>query len=161
MKHALKLFTLLSLSSILFIPSPVSAVNSGDNAASSALSATPPPAVEEFNYPGADQIFAERGIRLLKGDGKIALADCATEGPVIRVKSVTLRDSCFRVVGASGWLTMEIPRVFAIQGGSHNVTARITTDGKTEAVDISPGEYTPVGEGESKDPATLVELHAS
>ncbi|WP_334270995.1 hypothetical protein [Saccharopolyspora indica] len=136
-------------------------MSSEDNAASSALPVNPPPAVEEYDYPGADQIFADRGIRLLKGDGGIVLADCAAEGPVIRVKSITLRDSCFRVVGASGWLTMEIPRVFAIQGGSHNVAARITSNGKTEAVDISPGEYTPVGEGESSDPATLVELHAS
>src|SRR5262249_5888829 len=35
----------------------------------------PPAAVEDYGYPGADHVFAEKGIRLKRGDGHILLAD--------------------------------------------------------------------------------------
>ncbi|MEU6645317.1 hypothetical protein ABZ863_22560 [Saccharomonospora sp. NPDC046836] len=122
---------------------------------------TPPPIVEEFHYPGGEQIFSERGIRLIKGDGHIMLTDCDTGADVIKVESVTVGTSCYAVTGERGWLTMEIPRVYLLRGDGHNVAARITVDGQTEAVDLAPGQHTPVGESQGSDPATLIELHAS
>ncbi|MGO4463813.1 hypothetical protein AB4039_42145, partial [Streptomyces sp. M-16] len=35
-------------------------------------------AIEDFGYPNADKILAERGITLKRGDGHIVLADCAS-----------------------------------------------------------------------------------
>ncbi|MBA8823462.1 hypothetical protein FHX42_000791 [Saccharopolyspora lacisalsi] len=125
---------------------------------------SPPPAVEDHSYPGADRIEAETGIRLIEGDGHIVKVDCAKETPLIKVDSSTLGSSCYEVLGESGWLTMEIPKVYALEGDDHNLNAYVTTNGKTQAVDVGPGEYTPVGEGQQppdNDPATLVELQAS
>lgn len=137
------------------------AISSTSDQAVAADSVTPAPIVEEFDYPGAEQIFAERGIRLIKGDGHIMLTSCDTDTDVIKVESVTVGTSCYEVTGERGWLTMEIPRVYLLQGDGHNVAARITVAGQTEAVDLAPGEHTPVGESSGSDPATLIELHAS
>jgi hypothetical protein len=41
-----------------------------------ALADNPQPPIEEnYDYPGAEKIFQERGIRLRKGDGHILLVD--------------------------------------------------------------------------------------
>lgn len=126
--------------------------------------ASPPPAVEDHSYPGAERIEAETGIKLIGGDGHIVKVDCGKETPLITVSSATRGDSCYEVLGDGGWLKMEIPRVYALQGDDHNVAAYVTVNGKTLAVDVGPGEYTPVGEGHqppNDDPAALVELQAS
>ncbi|WP_157606513.1 hypothetical protein [Saccharomonospora cyanea] len=125
------------------------------------ISETPPPAVEDYYYPGADQIFSDRGIRLIQGDGNIVLVDCTTDVDVIRVDSVTVGSSCYQVIGERGWLTMEIPRVYLVQADDHNVAGRITVDDEVQAIDLAPGEHTPVGESDDGNPATLIELHAS
>ncbi|PRW63011.1 hypothetical protein CEP50_12540 [Actinopolyspora mortivallis] len=129
-----------------------------------ATNSTPPPIVEDYSYPGADAIEAETGIKLIEGDGNIIKTGCDTDTPVIKVESVDVATSCYEVIGESGWLTMEIPRVYAIHGDDHSVDASLTVNGETENVQISPGEYTPVGEGQQppdNDPAALVELRVS
>ncbi|RKT87326.1 hypothetical protein SAMN05421805_1334 [Saccharopolyspora antimicrobica] len=164
MKHWVKFIALFSLTSAIATSAGSASALNSEEADANNTEPAPAPAVEEYNYPGADQIFAERGIRLIKGDGHIVLADCKSSDPMIKVESVTLPTSCFRVIGAQGWLTVEIPRVYLIRGGEHNVSARITVNGKTEAVDIPPGGHKPVGEGSAPpgdSPATLVELQAS
>jgi hypothetical protein len=115
--------------------------------------------VEDFNYPGADDIFAARGIRLKRGDGHIMLADCGTAG-AIQVKSrVTNGDTCFRAIGTSGYLTMEIPSVFLIFGGDHNTKATLTPPGgASKTYDVPAGLWKPVGESDTGTAATLMEI---
>ncbi|SFD91909.1 hypothetical protein SAMN04487819_10599 [Actinopolyspora alba] len=136
----------------------------GDGAAGVAAEGAPPPIVEDYSYPGAAAIEAETGIKLIEGDGDIVKTSCDTTESVITVDSVELGSSCYEVIGSQGWLKMEIPRVYAIQGDDHTVNASLTVNGSTEQVELSPGEYNPVGEGQQppdNDPATLVELRVS
>lgn len=163
MKFTPKLFGLFSMAALLTASAgAASAVNSEDKLTNDVAAEAPPPAVEQYNYPGADQIFTERSIRLLRGDGNIVLVDCGAEKTVIKVEAVEVGISCYEVLGETGWLTLEIPRVYTIEGDEHNVVAHLTSNGKTQVVDIDPGEHTSVGEGQADgDPSTLVKLHAS
>ncbi|MFB7473055.1 hypothetical protein [Kitasatospora sp. NPDC056184] len=122
---------------------------------------TPPPAVEDFNYPGADQILASKGILLKRGDGHIALIDCpANTADLIVVEARYLKRFCFQTTGPSGFLTMELDRVYSITGNQTDATARLTVDGTESSVKIRKGGSTSVGE--PSDPQhrdhTLVEL---
>ena len=115
--------------------------------------------VEDFNYPGADDILASRGIKLKRGDGHITLTDCGTAG-AIQVKSrVTNGDTCFRAIGTRGYLTLEIPSVFLIYGGDHHTTATLTPPGGTsKTYDVPAQLWKPVGESDTGTPATLMEI---
>ncbi|MEV6358651.1 hypothetical protein AB0M40_38945, partial [Streptomyces hydrogenans] len=47
--------------------------------------AAPGYAVENYDYPNADKILAEKNIVLKRGDGHIVLADCAGETGLLEV----------------------------------------------------------------------------
>ncbi|GAB3280292.1 hypothetical protein GCM10027563_09000 [Parasphingorhabdus pacifica] len=67
MKHPAKLVGLFLLTPIVAASTGTATALSSENSSSiAAVPDTPPPAVEEYNYPGADQIFAEREIRYSK-----------------------------------------------------------------------------------------------
>ncbi|MCX5331912.1 hypothetical protein [Streptomyces sp. NBC_00140] len=123
----------------------------------------PPVAVEDFVYPGADEIYAERGIRLTTGDGNILLADCGPAG-LIEVWAREFEDRfCFSVKGPAGRLAMELPAVYGIKSNGYTIEADMTVDGTETSYDIDPNSW--AGVGEADDPAerehTLVELRAT
>ncbi|MGW3998957.1 hypothetical protein [Amycolatopsis sp. NPDC004772] len=124
----------------------------------------PPPIVEEYDYPGADAIYAQYHIRLLKGDGHILFTDCTASGPLVKVWSRIAERSyfCFRITGESGYLTMDVPDVFAITGDAHELKATVVIKGTATPTDVVKNTYTPVGEG--ADPQNgftpLVELRS-
>ncbi|MET9260632.1 hypothetical protein [Amycolatopsis sp. NPDC004079] len=123
-----------------------------------ARSDTPENLVEDFNYPGADSILASRGIVLRRGDGRIMLADCGAAG-LIQLKSRDKGDVCFRATGKDGFLTMEIPSVFLIYGGDHNLAATLTPDaGPSKTYDVPANLWKSVGETDTGTPAKLVEI---
>jgi len=75
---------------------------------------------------------------------------------------------CFRVTSRSGWLSLEVPAVYAIDGrkagAGSKVTAEVTTDdGEHTTVDVSPTQTTPVGVGADPEnkPTTLLELRVT
>lgn len=123
----------------------------------------PPVAVEEFNYPDADKILAEKGIKLLKGDGHLLLADCDSSANQIQVWTRQTAEGmyCFRATGASGYLTLEVADVFAIQTSDRPVSADLTAEGKTETVDVPKDNFKGVGEGVGGAPTVLVELRVT
>ncbi|WP_380283993.1 hypothetical protein [Kitasatospora purpeofusca] len=91
---------------------------------------TPPPAVEDFAYPDSDKIFAERGFRLISGDGHIVLVDCPTPGSAEKVLMLDTRGLgkvCFRITGNTASLKMEVPSVYGITTPDYAVTARMVT----------------------------------
>lgn len=122
-------------------------------------------AVEDFDYPGADKILAERGITLKRGDGHIVLADCASEGELVQVKAMpnVLDTVCFRVTGDSGWLSLEMPSVFSVKGNDYNTQVSMTTDGDQRTWDVDKNLWTSVGESADDQGReyTLVEIRAS
>ncbi|MEU7191061.1 LamG-like jellyroll fold domain-containing protein, partial [Streptomyces sp. NPDC045369] len=121
--------------------------------------------VEDFAYPDRDKLLAEKGLKLVSGDGNITLADCKTDGSLVRINSRTSGDVCFAVSGATGYLSMEIERAYLAKADDGDVVATVRTDdprtngSKVEKVDLEPGKWKSVGEGlDPKLSATLLEL---
>ncbi|MER7666800.1 hypothetical protein [Streptomyces sp. NPDC096193] len=105
-------------------------------------------AIEDFNYPQADKILAEKNIVLKRGDGHITLVDCASGTGFIEVKARERNDEsiCFKVVGNSGWLTLEIPSVHLIKGNDYATNVDMTVGAEEKTFNISKNAWTGVGE---------------
>jgi hypothetical protein len=117
--------------------------------------------IGDMRYPNADKLFAEQNVRLLSGDGRILIADCANppSGDIglieVYTSDLTVNGGgrvCFKVSGEVGVLTMEIPDVFEIRGDGkrrgtgHNVTATIKPDdGTQQIVEVDPDGSIQVG----------------
>ncbi|MEU1780739.1 hypothetical protein ABZ545_14775 [Streptomyces abikoensis] len=153
----------------------VAAVCTAVNAASAAPApagadeATPPSAVETFEYPNAAKILKDRGIILRKGDGHIVLADCNVSRDIV-VNSTALDNVdrgryCFKVTGTgkSGYLALEIPKVVTIGAGDYAVEAKVTADSQTTKVEVPKNDMASVGQGSSRPggAAVLVELRVT
>lgn len=129
--------------------------------------------VEDFAYPGADQIH---DVKLISGDGHIVYADCATT-PVDGIgvlKVYTSRDLggtvCFKILADRGLLNLELPQVFEIRGdgqnseSGHEVTATVVPDGEPAVtVEVDPNGSTQVGKGvnENDPDTTLLKLEVT
>ncbi|MFF4751133.1 hypothetical protein ACWD5R_23815 [Streptomyces sp. NPDC002514] len=119
----------------------------------SAAAETPPYAVEDYNYPGADRILQTEGIQLKRGDGHVLLVDC--DSTTDQIKVYTVKDDtvgrkgnyCFRATASTGFLTLELPRVFALETGAHPISADLTANGETTTVTVAEGGFESVGEG--------------
>ncbi|MFI7103779.1 hypothetical protein ACIBK8_31065 [Streptomyces sp. NPDC050161] len=130
--------------------------------------ATPPPAVEDFAYPDADRILKESGLKLIKGDGHILLADCdaSPDFDVMAEKANhTPVNHCFKVTGKTGYLSLEIPKINSIwENAGHAARATVSTEGKTKTVTLKKNDITPLGEGDLSTggkEATLLELRVT
>jgi hypothetical protein len=119
---------------------------------------------EDYDYPQAEKILEERGIRLGKGDGHIVLVDCATGAGLVEVWSRSKGQFCFRIVGTVGSLSLDLPEVYLIKGGGHHIIqATVTVGGQVKTVPVRANTWTSVGEGADAEsgPATLLEFRAS
>ncbi|MFZ3474898.1 hypothetical protein ACODT3_01540 [Streptomyces sp. 4.24] len=103
-------------------------------------------AIEDFGYPHADRILAERGITLKRGDGHILLADCGSAADQLEVWSRANDKICFRATGTTGYLALEIPAVFAIKGNSYSTHVDMVTGDEEKTYDVNKNAWTPVGE---------------
>jgi hypothetical protein len=123
--------------------------------------------VEDYKYPGAGQIFAQRGIRLIKGDGHLMLVACGQSG-LIEVRSADAPNDtdsdpghyCFKATAPFGDLSLNIPNAYQVKGDDHSVTATITVNNQTSTVPIDKNVWTGIGLGSGPDPATLLRLTA-
>ncbi|MER5403071.1 hypothetical protein [Streptomyces sp. NPDC002599] len=120
-------------------------------------------AIEDFNYPQADKILAERNIVLKRGDGHITLADCASGTGLLQVWAREKDMVCFKVVGNSGWLTLEMPSVYGIRGNDYTTDVDMTVGDEETSFAVGKNQWTAVGE--SADPEgrehMLVEIRSS
>ncbi|MFI7360922.1 hypothetical protein ACIBO4_02035 [Streptomyces sp. NPDC050149] len=118
-------------------------------------------AVEDFNYPQADKILAEKNVVLKRGDGHITFADCVPgTGQLELLARYNTARICFNVVGDEGWLALEIPAVFSFKGNDYSTTIGMTVGTEEKTFDIIKNTFTPVGESvddESRD-HMLVEI---
>jgi hypothetical protein len=139
---------------------------------------SPSSIVEDYSYPGAADILAQKHIKLISGDGHIILADCATPTvDNVNVLQVWASDDlgngakyCFQVLAARGLLTMDVPGVYEIHGdgvtgtgAGHQVTADVKpVGGDTTSVAVDPDGSTQVGLGANPNnpPTTLLKLTA-
>lgn len=127
-----------------------------------------PSIVEDFSYPGADKILADRGIKLTSGDGHLLLVDCTNVASLIEVHASNVGDHgndpghyCFKVIGPSGDLKLQLTDAYQVKGDSHTVQATVSVDGKTNTVDVAKNGWTGIGVGAGTDTATLLELKAT
>ncbi|MBD0422139.1 hypothetical protein H0H10_23785 [Streptomyces sp. TRM S81-3] len=136
----------------------------GDGPAVAVADEAPGYAVEDFNYPQADKILQERGIVLKRGDGHITLADCAGGTGLLQIMARRQEDPiCFKTVGDSGWLTLEIPAVYVIRGNDYNTQVDMTVGEEEKSFDIDKNTWTAVGESadEQGREHLLVEIRTS
>ncbi|MEV0575853.1 hypothetical protein [Streptomyces sp. NPDC050392] len=104
-------------------------------------------AVEDYDYPQADKILAEKNIVLKRGDGHITLADCvAGTGQLELLARHNGARICFKVVGNEGWLSLEIPAVYSFKGNDYSTTVDMTVGDEEKSFDIIKNTFTPVGE---------------
>ncbi|MFF5956816.1 hypothetical protein [Streptomyces luteogriseus] len=120
-------------------------------------------AVEDFNHPQADKILEERNVILKRGDGHITLADCSSGPGLLEVSGRENDRICFKVVGDSGWLTMEIPAVYAVRGNDYTTEVDMTVGTEKKSFDIDKNAWTSVGEGNDEQGRrhVLVEIRTS
>ncbi|EWM18451.1 hypothetical protein [Kutzneria sp. 744] len=125
--------------------------------------------VEDYTYPGADAILANRGIKLISGDGHLVMVDCVNVTGLIEVHAFNAGDHsadpghyCFQVLGSSGELKLELTDAYQVKGDNHTVQATISVNGQSSTVPVGKGTWTGIGVGTGgSDPATLLELKAS
>ncbi|WKK25163.1 hypothetical protein QZH56_05975 [Streptomyces olivoreticuli] len=132
---------------------------------------TPPSAVETFDYPNAAKILKEQGIALRKGDGHILLADCKVSRDIQIMTSMDHPGQserglyCFKVTGTgrTGYLTLEIPKVYNIMTGDVAVRAGLTAEGQTQTVTVPKNDAKGVGTAGTPPtaPTVLVELRVT
>ncbi|MFJ9447187.1 trypsin-like serine protease [Kitasatospora sp. NPDC101235] len=129
-----------------------------------AVDTAPPSAVEGFAYPDAAKVLADQHITLKTGDGHITLAECASAVGLIHLfsRQVEQEEVCFKVTGPTGYLALEIPKVYLIRGTEHAIKATVSTDGNATTIDIPKNDWRAVGEaGSSRNATTLLELTAT
>ncbi|MFI2490422.1 hypothetical protein ACH47X_26160 [Promicromonospora kroppenstedtii] len=143
---------------------PAGAVQPAAVPAEVAADELPPFAVEDFDYPGADQILEEQGFLLKRGDGHIVLADCTGDNLLeVGVRGLSSPYVCFRVTGDEGYLTLELPRAYSVSTNDY-ATTEITTNeaGVTNEYEFGPNElFRGIGEGAGGAEAMLLEIRVS
>ncbi|MFF4211059.1 hypothetical protein ACFYZE_17240 [Streptomyces sp. NPDC001796] len=137
--------------------------NSGTHAAAPVAGEAPGYAVENFDYPQADKILAEKHIVLKRGDGHITLADCVSGTGQLEVWARNKDKICFQVTGNSGWLTLEIPSVYGIKGNDYATQVDMTTGTEQKSFDVGKNAWTAVGESADDQGRAfmLVEIRSS
>ncbi len=124
----------------------------------------PPVVVEDFSYPDAARIKTEQGITLKRGDGSITLTTCdsaATNQIQVWTRESTDGRFCFRSTASTGWLTLEVPEVYALATEARAVRAELSAEGKSQTVNVAKGEFKGVGEGVGGTPTVLLELRVT
>ncbi|MFH8349592.1 hypothetical protein [Streptomyces sp. NPDC018045] len=129
--------------------------------------------VETFDYSNVAKILKEQGIALRKADGHILLANCLDpNGQDIQVStSISYPGQpvrgryCFKVTGTgkTGYLTLEIPKVYNIMTGDVAIQASLTADKKAESVNVGKNAIHGFGAGATPPgtPPVLVELRVT
>ncbi|MER8073416.1 hypothetical protein ABTZ59_34745 [Streptomyces sp. NPDC094034] len=134
------------------------------DATSTVADGAPGYAVEDFNYPNADKILAEQNIVLKRGDGHITLVDCASGTGFIEVLGRRHASKvCFKVVGNSGWLTLEIPAVYSMRGNDYTTQVDMTVGAEERSFDLEKNTWTAVGESDDEQSRQhmLVEIRSA
>ncbi len=157
---------------VALIGVPLAFASEGASVASvsPARAEAPQSTVEDFAYPGAADILATKGIELKKGDGRVLLVDCDPNADQIVVRTVAdaevgrASNYCFRATAKTGYLTLELPRVFMIElmASEHPISADVTANNQTTTVDVAAGGWANVGEGQIGGPrSVLVEIRVT
>ncbi|MGW5943538.1 hypothetical protein [Streptomyces celluloflavus] len=143
------------------MPALASETESSD---SSTTANQPPSAVEDFGYPNAERTLQEKKIKLIRGDGHLLLAECGNSSQRIKIWTRD-GDFCFQANAKTAFVTMEVPKVFALETASRPISADLTAGAQKETVNVTKegrqDGYQSVGEGSKGAETTLVELRVT
>ncbi|MDT0611523.1 hypothetical protein [Streptomyces lancefieldiae] len=120
-------------------------------------------AVEDFQHPNADRILEEKGITLHRGDGHIFFAECDGSPEQIQVwtRKSAAGTYCFQTTSTTGFLSLEVPEVYALQTTDTAVHAELSADGRTQEIDLAKNDFQGVGEGTGGASTVLLELRVT
>ncbi|RPF21973.1 hypothetical protein [Myceligenerans xiligouense] len=122
----------------------------------------PPFAVETFDYPGAEEILAEQGFLLQRGDGHIVLAECGSEENLLRLLARSREDVCFRTTGTEGFLSLELDSVYGVRtNDADNTHLEMTAEGDQVEYDIPAETWEGVGEAVDGREHVLLEIRVT
>ncbi|MEU3430491.1 ricin-type beta-trefoil lectin domain protein [Streptomyces gardneri] len=134
-------------------------------AADPAANAGAPFTVEDGAYPNSDQVLAETGAKLIRGDGGITYTSCA--GPYqikVWARDLKLPDErmCFAAPRGAGNLTVNIPGAYRIQTYERSVNAGISINNEQKTLDVPVNTGKSFGEaGAEQSEAVLLELRVT
>lgn len=127
--------------------------------------------VEDYAYPRVDQILAEHGLKVFKGDGHILFVTSRTfeEGqcPTGQIQVEKSLDEepygvnyCFETRGTKGYLSLEVPATFGVRGGDKPIVATAQLPDRKEDFPVPANEHVAIdpGQGTELPKAILVEL---
>ncbi|MER8105876.1 hypothetical protein [Kitasatospora sp. NPDC094016] len=121
-----------------------------------------PPAVENFGYPGASGISK---VKLLRGDGSVMLTDCAAKPSQIqlwtRAPGNTDNKLCLTATSPTGFLTLQLPDVFAVQTSDRSLRVDLTAADTSQSLDVPKNGFKGLGEGLSQATTTMVQLRVT
>jgi hypothetical protein len=146
-----------TIATLLGAPAMANAVRGETEAAD-----VPPFAVETFDYPQSEEILAEQGFLLKRGDGHVVLAECGSEENLLTFLARGRDDVCFRTTGTEGFLSLELDSVYGVRtNDSDNTHLEMTADGDQVEYDIPADTWEGVGEAVDGDEHVLVEIRVT
>lgn len=154
-----------------FVMGAVVALNSGGALAASGNDEVQSSLVEDYAYPGADELFAEHGLQVFRGDGHIEFVERGSlDGPCAAgLIQVDVADGdgfryCFRTSGSRGFLELKVPHTFMLRAGSVAVDATAQVPGETgeapveQTYAVAPNRSKYIAPSDDERAAILVEL---
>ncbi|SEE59245.1 trypsin-like serine protease [Streptomyces sp. TLI_105] len=119
-------------------------------------------AVEDFSYPDAAAIQAEKAITLKRGDGNLMLQACdGTQDMTVNTRS-GLKDYCFDVKTKPAYLSLELPSAYGIWTEAYPVKTTIEADGTKTVIDAPANDFTGYGEAtQDRIKSSLIELRVT
>ncbi|MFE9137537.1 trypsin-like serine protease [Streptomyces sp. NPDC007355] len=130
-----------------------------------AANAGAPFIVEDGSYPDSDQVFAETGARLIRGDGGITYTSCS--GPYqikVWARGIKLDEErmCFAAPRGTGFLTVNIPGAYRIQTYERSVKASISVKDEQKTLDFAANTGKGFGEaGADQAEAVLLDMRVT
>lgn len=123
-----------------------------------------PYAIEDFTYPDAENIEAETGAILKRGDGHIVMTACDGTEDILIESRVGQKQFCFGVTAKPAYLTLELPQAYGIWTSADPVKNTIREDdGTTTVINAPANDFTGYGEAGTTDgkPTMLIELRVT
>jgi hypothetical protein len=119
-------------------------------------------AVEDFSYPDAATILAEKAITLKRGDGNLTLQACdGTQDMTVNTRS-GLKDYCFDVKTKPAYLSLELPSAYGIWTEAYPVKTTIEANGTKTVIDAPANDFTGYGEATAERiKSSLIELRVT
>ncbi|MFE2528421.1 S1 family peptidase [Streptomyces sp. NPDC059382] len=130
-----------------------------------AANAGAPYIFEDGSYPASDQVLADTGAKLIRGDGNITHVSCNDPHQIkVWARDLKLPDErmCFAAPRGTGFLTVSIPGAYRIQTYERSVKADISVKDQTQSLDVASNASKGFGEaGADPSAAVLLELRVT